>query len=77
MLALRFHATFWFLLSFKTDWLIHANSLLLWKASSLVYFLLFYAEDYVTQHMEILLQGLYKASQDDSEEVVKQVVFLL
>ncbi|XP_074630792.1 dynein axonemal assembly factor 5-like [Acropora palmata] len=44
------------------------------KASSLVYFLLFYAEDYVTQHMEILLQGLYKASQDDSEEVVKQVV---
>ena len=64
--------------NFKTDWLIQANFLLLLlQASSLVYFLLFYAEDYVTQHMEILLQGLYKASQDDSEEVVKQVVFLL
>ena len=63
--------------SFKTDRLIQANFLLLLQASSLVYFLLFYAEDYVTQHMEILLQGLYKASQDDSEEVVKQVMFLV
>ncbi|CAH3109869.1 unnamed protein product [Porites lobata] len=44
------------------------------KASSLVYFLLFYAEDHTTQHMETLLQGLYKASQDENEQVVKQVV---
>lgn len=44
------------------------------KASSLVYFLLLYAEDNTTQHMEILLQGLYKASQDENEQVVKQVV---
>lgn len=44
------------------------------KASSLVNFLLFYAEDNTTQHMEILLQGLYRASQDENEQVVKEVV---
>ena len=44
------------------------------QASSLVYFLLLYAEDNTTQHMEILLQGLYKASQDENEQVVKQVI---
>ena len=43
------------------------------QASSLVYFLLFYAEDHTTQHMETLLQGLYKASQDENEQVVRQV----
>ncbi|XP_068729927.1 dynein axonemal assembly factor 5-like [Montipora capricornis] len=55
-----------------TDWTVDTRI----KASSLVYFLLFYAEDYTTQHMEILLQGLYKASQDDNDEVVKQVVLI-
>ena len=35
--------------------------------------MLFYAEDHTTQHMETLLQGLYKASQDENEQVVKQV----
>ena len=48
----------------------------LWQASSLVYYLLLYAEDNTTQHMEILLQGLYKSSQDENEQVVKQVINL-
>ena len=47
------------------------------QASSLTYYLILYAEDNVTQHMELLLQGLYKATQDEEEQVVQQVLVCL
>lgn len=43
------------------------------KSASLLYTLLINCEDYVTQHMEILLSGLYKASMDEEKQVVADV----
>ncbi|XP_031556171.1 dynein assembly factor 5, axonemal-like [Actinia tenebrosa] len=53
-----------------TDWTVDTRK----KASALVYNLLFYAEDNTTQHMEVLLNGLYKGCQDEEKEVVSQVI---
>ncbi|XP_005100812.1 dynein assembly factor 5, axonemal [Aplysia californica] len=43
------------------------------KSASLLYWLLINAEEYTTQHIEILLNGLYKASLDDETRVVLDV----
>ena len=39
------------------------------KASYLLYDVMFFVEDYVTQHLELILNGMYKAVLDDEEEV--------
>lgn len=51
-----------------TDWVVETRV----KASQLLHHLVFYAEDYVTMHLEPLLQGLYKATRDDEERVGKE-----
>ncbi|KAK3735234.1 hypothetical protein QZH41_008428, partial [Actinostola sp. cb2023] len=43
-------------------------------SAALVFHLLFYAEDNTMQHMELLLNGLYKGCQDEEQEVVNQVI---
>ena len=43
------------------------------KSAALLYWLLINAESYTTQHIEILLNGLYKASMDELPSVVKDV----
>lgn len=43
------------------------------KSAGLLYWLLINAEEYTTQHIELLLQGLYKASMDDQQIVVNDV----
>jgi dynein assembly factor 5 len=43
------------------------------KAVSLLEILLIHGEDNSTQHLEMLLHGLYKACIDDEQEVVKKV----
>ena len=35
--------------------------------------MVFYAEDYITMNMELLLQGLYRAAQDDNPRVEEKV----
>jgi dynein assembly factor 5 len=54
-----------------TDWTVDTRK----KASALIYHLLFYAEDNTTQHMEMLLNGLYKSCQDEEKTVVNQVLY--
>ncbi|XP_057317290.1 dynein axonemal assembly factor 5-like isoform X2 [Hydractinia symbiolongicarpus] len=44
------------------------------KSAQLLYHLVFYCEDHVTMHMELLSQGLYKAAQDEEVEVKRSVV---
>jgi len=53
-----------------TDW--NADTRL--KSASLLYHMVFYAEDYITMNMELLLQGLYRAAQDENPRVEEKVL---
>ncbi|KAK4813740.1 hypothetical protein QYF61_023676 [Mycteria americana] len=53
-----------------TDWVESTRI----KASQLLYTLLLHAEDYITQHMELLLRTLYQACLDEESDVVKNCV---
>ena len=49
---------------------------LVFQASQLLYHLVFSTEDYVTMHLEALLEGLYKAVRDEENLVSKEVTAL-
>ncbi|CAL1545836.1 unnamed protein product [Lymnaea stagnalis] len=51
------------------DWVVETRV----KCASLLYWLLINAEEYTTQHIEILLNGLYKACLDEDQRVVTDV----
>ncbi|KAK0056558.1 dynein assembly factor 5 axonemal [Biomphalaria pfeifferi] len=51
------------------DWVVDTRV----KSASLLYWLLINAEDYVTQHIDPLLNGLYKASLDEDQRVVTDI----
>lgn len=51
-----------------TDWVVETRI----KASQLLYHLVFSTEDYVTMHLEALLEGLYKAVRDEENLVSKE-----
>ena len=51
------------------DWVLDTRV----KSASLLYTLLLNAEEYVTQHMEILTSGMYRACADEDQRVVKDV----
>ncbi|KAK2543578.1 Dnaaf5 [Columba livia] len=53
-----------------TDWVESTRI----KASQLLYTLLLHVEDYITQHMELLLRTLYQACLDEESNVVKNCV---
>ncbi|CAB3999599.1 dynein assembly factor 5, axonemal-like, partial [Paramuricea clavata] len=53
-----------------TDWTAGTRI----KAASLLYHMLYYAEDNATQHIEALLGGLYKGCRDEESSVVKEVL---
>eukprot|EP01135_Chromosphaera_perkinsii_P010340 Nk52_evm12s2118 gene=Nk52_evmTU12s2118 len=48
-----------------TDWTVFRRR----KAGHLLLEMLFYGEDYLTQHLDLILNGMYKAAQDEEEEV--------
>lgn len=48
------------------DWVLETRI----KSASLLYTLLLNTEDYVTQHLEPLLMGMYRASVDEDQRVV-------
>lgn len=52
-----------------TDWVVGTRI----KSAQLLYTLLLNEEENVTQHLEKILGGLYRACSDDEEEVVKYV----
>ena len=52
-----------------TDWVVATRI----KSAQLLYTLLLNEEENVTQHLEKVLSGLYRACTDDEEEVVKYV----
>lgn len=43
------------------------------KSAALLYVLVLNAEDYTTQHMQLLLNGMYKACCDEEAQVVTDV----
>ena len=47
------------------------------QAASLLYYMLYYAEDNATQHIEALLGGLYKGCRDEESGVIKEVIYVL
>lgn len=51
------------------DWVVETRV----KCASLLYWLLINAEEYTTQHIEPLLNGLYKACLDEEPRVVTDV----
>lgn len=51
------------------DWVVETRV----KSASLLYWLLINAEEYTLQHVEILLNGLYKACHDEEKSVVIDV----
>ncbi|XP_064635749.1 dynein axonemal assembly factor 5-like [Lineus longissimus] len=53
-----------------SDWVVGTRI----KCSALLYHLVLNNEDYVTQHMEVLLNGLYKGCGDEEKEVVMNTV---
>ena len=55
-----------------TDWVVGTRI----KSAQLLYSLLLYEEDNVTQHLGKVLTGLYKAAGDEEKEVVLYVSFL-
>ena len=55
-----------------TDWVVSTRI----KSAQLLYSLLLYEEDNVTQHLEKVLSALYQAAGDEEKEVVLYVSFL-
>ena len=53
------------------DWVVDTRI----KSAGLLCVLLINSEDYVTQHMEILLAGLNRASVDQEKQVITDVRF--
>ena len=51
------------------DWVVDNRK----KSAGLLYYLLLNGEDYITQHMEILTTGMFRACSDDEKEVVRDV----
>ncbi|ESO87153.1 hypothetical protein LOTGIDRAFT_210534 [Lottia gigantea] len=52
-----------------TDWVLETRI----KSAALLYVLLLNAEEYITQHMEIVLSGSYRACMDEEPKVVHDV----
>ncbi|KAL3876674.1 hypothetical protein ACJMK2_034478 [Sinanodonta woodiana] len=51
------------------DWVLETRI----KSASLLYMLLLNSEEYITQHMEILLSGMYKACADEDQRVTNDI----
>ena len=51
------------------DWVVDTRV----KSASLLYTLLLNTEEYVTQHLELLTSGMYRACADEDQRVVKDV----
>ncbi|XP_052819381.1 dynein axonemal assembly factor 5-like [Mya arenaria] len=51
------------------DWVVDTRK----KSSALLYHILLNGEEYITQHMEIITAGMFKACADDEKEVVKNM----
>ncbi|KAK6170739.1 hypothetical protein SNE40_019054 [Patella caerulea] len=51
------------------DWVLETRI----KSAALLYVLLLNAEEYITQHMEIVLSGTYRACMDEEPKVVRDV----
>ena len=52
-----------------TDWVVGTRI----KSAQLLYVLMINEEDNVTQHLEKVLSGMYKAASDEEKQVVKYV----
>lgn len=55
------------------DWVAETRK----KSAGLLYYLLLNCEEYITQHMELLTSGMYKACADDEQSVVKDVSIII
>ncbi|KAH3861633.1 dynein axonemal assembly factor 5-like [Dreissena polymorpha] len=53
-----------------TDWVVETRK----KSAALLYHILLNGEEYITQHMEVLTSGLYKACADDEKDVVSNAL---
>jgi len=53
-----------------TDWTVSARI----KSASLLYWLVYYCEDHITMHMQLLSQVLYRGVQDEENMVVVKVI---
>ncbi|XP_060561943.1 dynein axonemal assembly factor 5-like [Ruditapes philippinarum] len=51
------------------DWVTETRK----KSAGLLYYLLLNCEEYITQHMELLTSGMYKACADEEQSVVKDI----
>ncbi len=51
----------------------YMQNILCIQAASLLYHMLYYAEDNATQHSEALLGGMYKGCRDEESSVVNEV----
>lgn len=51
------------------DWVVDNRK----KSAALLYHLLLNGEEYITQHMEVLTSGMYRACADEEKEVVRDV----
>lgn len=51
------------------DWVAETRK----KSAGLLYYILLNGEEYITQHMELLTSGMYKACSDEEQSVVKDV----
>ncbi|XP_045213202.2 dynein axonemal assembly factor 5-like [Mercenaria mercenaria] len=51
------------------DWVADTRK----KSAGLLYYLLLNCEEYITQHMELLTSGMYKACADEEQSVVKDI----
>jgi dynein assembly factor 5 len=54
------------------DWIVDVRL----KASQLLYSLILNAEVHITHHLEKILDGMYRASGDEDERVVRNVSYL-
>lgn len=51
------------------DWVVDNRK----KSAALLYHLLLNGEEYITQHMELLTNGMYRACADEEKDVVRDV----
>ena len=52
-----------------TDWQVETRR----KSAALLYHVLLNAEDYITQHMEVVTSGMFRACADEDKKVVEDV----
>jgi len=51
------------------DWVVDTRK----KSSGLLYYMLLNGEEYITQHMELITTGMFRACADEEKEVVANV----